>query len=386
MPLFKRQKYESNVFDRRYSGRINRSAGARFDWAMIFIIALLLVIGVLNLYSAVHGSPQKEAMFYSQVQWIVICLFLMIPLILINYQFYESSAYWIFGITCFLLIVPFFFGYSAKGAHRWVSIAGIGFQPSELTKITLVMCLARYFVQKPSSEGYNLSQLSVPFLFVLAPFVLIIIEPDLGTAMLHMLVFGSICAFVGIKRRSVIFVSVVTVVLLPLTWLFILKDYQRERVLTLIDPNRDPLGAGYHIRQSLLAIGSGKIFGKGYLQGTHTKLQFLPEQHTDFVFSVLAEEWGFVGGIVVLALFFILIAWGFSVAANSKDRFGSIMAFGLSSILFWHVFINVGMVLNIMPVVGVVLPFFSYGRTSVITMMIVVTLLMNISNRRYMFD
>ncbi len=386
MPLFRRRTYESNVFDRRYQGRVNRSAGAGFDWAMTFIITTLIVMGILNLYSAVHGSPVKEAMFYSQVQWIVICAVLMIPLFLINYQFYESSAYWLFGVTCFFLIVPFFFGYAAKGAYRWISIAGLSFQPSELTKITLVMCLSRYFVQKPSSEGYELNKLGAPVLLVLVPFLLIIIEPDLGTAMLHMLVFGSICAFVGIKRRSVLLMTILTVVLLPLTWFFALKDYQRERVLTLIDPERDPLGAGYHIRQSLLAVGSGKIFGKGYLQGTHTKLQFLPEQHTDFVFSVLAEEWGFVGGIVVLALFFIVIAWGFSVAANSKDRFGSIMAFGLSSILFWHVFINVGMALNIMPVVGVILPFFSYGRTSIITMMMVVTLLMNINSRRYMFD
>jgi len=386
LPLFKRRSYDSNVFDRRYSSRVNRSAGARFDWAMTFIILLLIVFGILNLYSAVHGSVQKEAMFYSQVQWIVICAILMIPLFLINYQFYESSAYWIFGLTCSLLVILFFFGYEAKGASRWISFGGFSFQPSELTKITLVICLSRYFVQKPRSEGYGLGQLGLPLLLTLIPFSLIIIEPDLGTAVLHILIFGSICAFVGIKRRSILLMTGITVVLLPITWFFALKDYQRERIFTLFDPNRDPLGAGYHIRQSLLAIGSGKVFGKGYLQGTHTKLQFLPEQHTDFVFSVLAEEWGFVGGIVVLALFFILIAWGFSVAANSKDHFGSIMAFGLSSILFWHVFINVGMALNIMPVVGVVLPFFSYGRTSIITMMIVVTLLMNINSRRYMFD
>jgi rod shape determining protein RodA len=191
--------------------------------------------------------------------------------------------------------------------------------------------------------------------------------------------------FVGVRRRVLIGVGVGGLVAAPLIFFFGLRDYQRERIWTLLDPDRDPTGTGWHIRQSLIAIGSGQFGGKGFLKGTQTKLDFLPEQHTDFIFSVLAEEWGFIGVVVVLALFFALIVWSVNIAMQSKDRFGMLLGFGLAAFIFWHVVINIGMVLGLMPVVGVPLPFISYGRTSLLTMMIAVGLLLNISGRRYIF-
>jgi len=380
----RRPKYP--VMGQEFSSRFDRNVGHRFDWGIAVVVLFLVITGIMNLYSAVQGSLTKEALFAAQVRWFIICAGLMFVIYLINYHFYEAASWSIFGFVIFLLVLTLVVGITTKGSARWVGIGAFRFQPSEISKIAMVLVLARFFSQKPRTAGYSLRELGIPFLILLAPTVLILLEPDLGTAILHVLIFGSVCMFVGIKKRSILTLAGALTAVLPLAWFFILKEYQRARILTLFNPDRDPLGTSYHIRQSLIAVGSGKFFGNGYLQGTQSKLEFLPETHTDFVFSVLAEEWGFFGCLIVLGLYFILITWAVSIAAKSKDRFGSIAAFGLASILFWHVFINVGMVLNLMPVVGVVLPFFSYGRTSAFTMLAVVTLLMNISSRRYMFE
>ncbi|MCL4233432.1 MAG: rod shape-determining protein RodA [Deltaproteobacteria bacterium] len=353
---------------------------------MAFVIVLIIGLGLLNLYSSVESSPAKSGLFTAQVQWYVICALAMIAIFAINYHFYDAAAYWTYGIAVLLLILVLLVGKTAKGSSRWIELGFFSFQPSELSKIAFVLCLARYFSQYPKPEGYRLGDLAIPFGLLAVPTVLMLMQPDLGTAMLHVLVFGSICVFVGLRLRTLLGLSFTAIAAAPLMWFFGLKDYQRTRILTLLDPESDPLGSGYHIRQSLIAIGSGRFLGKGYLHGTQTRLQFLPEQHTDFIFSVLSEEWGFLGAAFVLILFFALIVWGVSVAARSKDNFGSILAFGMVSILFWHVFINVGMALGIMPVVGVVMPFFSYGRTAIFTMLVAVTLLLNINSRRSMFE
>jgi rod shape determining protein RodA len=386
MGLFRRKSSQYQTFDRQYSSRVNRSFGGRFDWTIAVITVLLICAGLVNLYSAVYGMQAKGSLFANQIRWLAICAFIMIFIYLVNYHVYEAGAFWLYGITVFLLVLTLLVGQTTKGSSRWLGIGSFTFQPSELSKIALVIALARFFTQKPKSDGYKLKELFVPFLLVLAPSVLIIREPDLGTTILHVLVFASMCLFVGVKRKSILTLATLVTASVPTAWFLLMKEYQRERILTLFNPDRDPLGAGYHIRQSLIAVGSGKLFGKGFMNGTQTKLQFLPETHTDFIFSVLAEEWGFIGCVIVLALFFFLIAWAISVSAKSKDRFGSIAAFGLASILFWQVVINVGMVVNLAPVVGVVLPFFSYGRTAAFSMLCVVTLLLNINSRRYMFE
>jgi rod shape determining protein RodA len=277
-------------------------------------------------------------------------------------------------------------GQTSHGAQRWLGIGPLTFQPSEVSKIALAMVLARYFSGNPNYTGYGPRELVLPALITLVPVGLILAEPDLGTALIHLLVFLTVALFMRV-RSGVLWLSVaLSAVLVPAGWLFVLKDYQKERILTLFDPGRDPLGSGYHIRQSIIAVGSGQWFGKGFLHGTQTKLQFLPEHHTDFIFSVFAEEWGFAGGLVLLGLYFALLIKGVAISVSSKDRYGSILAAGLSAILFWHVVINLMMVVGLAPVVGVTLPFFSYGRTSLITMMLLVGLLMNVSSRRYIFE
>lgn len=384
-PLLRKPK-GTHFFNQPFQSRVNRSVGARLDFAMAFVILLIIGLGLLNLYSSVESSPSKSGLFTTQVQWYVICCLAMIVVYAINYHFYDAAAYWLYGAAVVLLILVLLVGKTAKGSSRWIELGFFSFQPSELSKIAFVLCLARYFSQYPKTEGYRLGDLAIPFGLLAVPTILMLMQPDLGTAMLHVLIFGSVCVFVGLRLRTLLGLGFSAIAAAPLMWFFGLKDYQRLRVLTLLDPESDPLGSGYHIRQSLIAIGSGRFIGKGYLHGTQTRLQFLPEQHTDFIFSVLSEEWGFLGAAFVLMLFFALIVWGVSVAARSKDNFGSILAFGMVSILFWHVFINVGMALGIMPVVGVVLPFFSYGRTAIFTMLVAVTLLLNINSRRSMFE
>jgi rod shape determining protein RodA len=251
-------------------------------------------------------------------------------------------------------------------------------------KIALILALARYFAQHERKEGYRLRDLFIPTVITMVPIVLIIKQPDLGTAMVVVFIFFSIVMFVKIRFRSLLILCTTIILATPFFW-FALKEYQRTRILTFLNPDMDPLGAGYHIIQSKIAVGSGGIWGKGFLQGTQCKLHFLPEHHTDFIFAVLGEEWGFVGCGVVLALYLALILWGVTRGMRTQDRYGSIVAFGVTAMIFWHVVINVGMVLGIMPVVGLPLPFLSYGGSSAVVMLIGIGLLLNVRARRYIF-
>jgi rod shape determining protein RodA len=217
---------------------------------------------------------------------------------------------------------------------------------------------------------------------VLVPFVLILRQPDLGTALMLFILFFSMMLFVGVNWKSLTIAASTGLFMIPVAWHF-LKDYQKERILTFLSPERDPLGSGYHIIQSMIAIGSGGFFGKGFLKGTQTHLKFLPEQQTDFVFSVFAEEWGFLGALVLLSLFMLLVMWGLKIALHSRDYLGSLAALGITMLLFWGVLINIGMVLGIFPVVGIPLPFMSYGGTAIVVLLTSVGLLLNISMRRF---
>ena len=248
-----------------------------------------------------------------------------------------------------------------------------------------MIVLARYFSKDANTRGFTLQELIRPFILTLIPFVLIVKQPDLGTAGLLLLIAGSITLFVKIERRSLIYLMVSCAAVVPMVWFF-LKGYQKRRILVFLDPDLDPLGAGYHIIQSKIAIGSGMISGKGFLKGTQNALSFLPEEHTDFIFSVLAEEWGFIGSVFVVLLFLMLIFWGLNIAQGCREPFGTIMAVGITSMFFWQVVINIGMTMGLMPVVGVPLPFISYGGSSVLTTAIGIGLLMNISMRRFMIE
>jgi rod shape determining protein RodA len=311
-------------------------------------------------------------------------LTLMVTIAFIEYRFYSDFAYIVYSIALFLLIVVWGYGIITSGAQRWVKIGPLSFQPSEFVKISLILALAKFFHRPPQRKGYSLKQLPFPFLLLFVPMVLILKQPDLGTAIILLLVFFSILIFVKIRWSSLLTIGVAGAAAVPLLWGF-LKEYQRKRIITFFNPDLDPLGTGYHLIQSKIAFGSGGILGKGFMKGTQSKLGFLPEQQTDFIFSALGEEWGLIGSLFVIGLYFVLILWGLRIAVQARDRFGAILAFGVVAMLFWHIFINIGMVLGMMPVVGIPLPLLSYGGSFMISALIGIGLLLNVSMRRYLF-
>ena len=348
---------------------------------------MIAAIGLVTLYSAVTAEtpePQK-IVFYKQLIWFGVGLVAMVVAFLFNYKLLDRWAPTIYIICVLLLVAVLFMGKYVGGSKRWLIIGPVSIQPSELVKLAVIIILARYFSKDAYTRGFTLRELIRPFILILIPFVLIVRQPDLGTAMLVMLIAGSITLFVKIERRSLIALIVSGAVLVPLVW-FVLKPYQQQRILVFLNPDNDPLRAGYHIIQSKIAIGSGMLTGKGYLKGTQNALSFLPEEHTDFIFSVLAEEWGFIGSIVLVLLFLVFIFWGINVAIACREPFGTILAVGVTAMIFWQVIINIGMAMGLMPVVGVPLPFISYGGSSVLTTAMGIGLLLNVSMRRFLLE
>ncbi|HNS55940.1 MAG TPA: rod shape-determining protein RodA [Smithellaceae bacterium] len=357
-----------------------------FDWILLALVLSICAIGIINIYSAAYSFDEIQVPHYlRQIQWVLLGSFFMVVVFLVDYRIINEVAYVIYGLSVALLLVVFLYGYTTHGSQRWISLGGFSFQPSELMKLTVILALSRYFDDHKSNESYTLKELFFPFLIVLVPFVLILKQPDLGTALVVLIIFVSMSFFVGVNWKSVAVVFTVSLMLLPLGWHF-LKDYQKDRLIMFLNPDNDPLGAGYHIIQSMIAIGSGGIFGKGFLKGSQTQLKFLPEQQTDFVFSVFAEEWGFVGALFLLILFMSLIFWCLKIALHSRDLLGTLIAFGITALISWEVFINIGMVLGILPVVGIPLPFLSYGGSAMVVLMTATGLLMNISVARFLLQ
>ncbi len=358
-----------------------------FDWILLLILLLLAGISILNLYSATYAVRDigGSQIFIKQVYWYLIGFAVFFFMTTFNYNVLEQLAYPAYFVTIALLVAVLLVGKVTSGSQRWLSFGPISFQPSELIKIAIVMVLARFYSRRGGHQGYRLRELWQPFLLIMIPCILILKEPDLGTALL--LVAASFCVilFSRVNWKSLVILVVLALSVAPFVW-HQLKDYQKTRILTFIRPDMDPLGSGYHINQSKIAIGSGQFWGKGFLKGTQTRLNFLPEQHTDFAFSVLGEEWGFIGSVSLLLLYLFLILWGLNIAKTSKDKLGAIMAVGIVAFIFWQVVINVGMVIGLLPVVGIPLVLFSYGGSSLITTMAATGLLMNISMRRFMFS
>jgi rod shape determining protein RodA len=370
---------KSPVIDRRFI--------QNFDWFLLILVLLLITIGVVNLYSATiqtaggSGAP----IYLKQIYWAGFGVLLLLILVFFDYHLLLPIAYPLYCLSIVLLIGVLFFGRMISGSQRWLTIASFSFQPSELVKIALILALAKYFFSNELNRRYGFRDLYFPLGMALLPALLIIKQPDLGTALLLLLVCFSIFLLLGVEWKA-LFISIGGVVLsLPLFWL-ILKDYQKKRILIFIQPESDPLGAGYHIIQSKIAVGSGGFWGKGFLKGTQGQLRFLPEQHTDFALSVLAEEWGFIGSLVVVTLFLILILWALNIARQSKDRFGMVLALGICAVFFWQSLVNMGMVVGVVPVVGVPLPFISYGGSSIIASLIGVGILLNIHMRRFIIQ
>jgi rod shape determining protein RodA len=360
-----------------------------FDWSIIWVLIGIICVGLLSIYSALYNQIQAHPthnLFIKQLIWLCAGFTLMLCSLLGDYQQLKRVSLWLYLLALFLLFAVLLIGKDVNGSKRWLELGGFQFQPSEFMKIAIVIYLASYFSSQEASPYPNLKKLALPVLFVLMPVLVILAQPDLGTAITIMAISATIIFFVGIRWRYIISGVLIIVPLIYPVWEHVLKPYQKRRILILLRPDLDPLGAGYHIRQSKIAIGSGMLWGKGFLNGTQNKLHFLPEKHTDFIFSVWAEEWGFVGCFVLLILFALLILLCLRVARRSKDRYGSLLVVGMTALVLWQVLINIGMVIGLLPVVGITLPFVSYGGSSLIALCLAIGLIENVSMRRYIFQ
>lgn len=343
---------------------------------IILCLLILNLISLCALYSSLHqgGEFKKQELFTKQITWITISWLFLILISLINYRFYFDLSYILYGFNVFLLIAVVLFGRQAMGAQRWISFFGINFQPSELSKITTIFILARIFSYE---EGGLFKRVFLPFLLIGFNALIIFKQPDLGTALIIIFIFFIMGLSSGIKKRYFVFLLIGGLLVSPLAWK-ILKDYQKKRLVVFLNPNVDPLGAGYTIIQSKIAIGSGRVLGKGFLSGTQNQFNFLPERHTDFIFTVIAEEWGFAGSIFILLIYWLILNKILDKTEGIKDSFGRLLCSGISAIIFLHVFINIGMTLGILPVVGLPLIFLSYGGTSMLVNFILLGVFINI--------
>lgn len=339
---------------------------ARVDWLLVLTVSAIAAIGAAMLYSAGGGSATPWAGRHG-VRYAV-GLVIMLVLAFGGLRRWYSLAYLGYG-ACFLLLIVVEVAGSGAGATRWIDLGVMRLQPSELMKVALVLALARLLHEAGPDGADRLHVLGPALLLIAAPAVLVLKQPDLGTAVLLCAGGVAILFLAGVAWWKFGIAAALTAAAAPIAW-SLLHDYQRARVLTFLEPERDPLGAGYHIIQSMIALGSGGIFGKGWLQGTQAHLSFLPEKHTDFVFTMLGEELGLAGGVFVLALFALLIARIYRIAFLSESRFGRLLALGVGTTLFLYVAINVSMVMGLAPVVGVPLPFVSYGGTAMLTLQI----------------
>ena len=348
----------------------------RLDPLLLLGVLLLLALGLVALYSA---SGENVDMLTKQGVRLGVASLAMIVMAQISPEQLQRWTPWVFVGGVLLLVAVALFGEAGKGAQRWLNLGFVRFQPSELMKLAVPMALAWYFAEKPLPPRWYELLLAIPI--VLIPAILIAQQPDLGSALLVAGGGVAVIILAGIRWRLVMLLGGLGMMALPLLWYW-MKDYQRQRVLTLLNPESDPLGAGYHIIQSKIAIGSGGLYGKGWLNGTQSQLEFLPERSTDFIFAVYAEEFGFLGVLLLLVLYLFVILRGMSIALQAQDTYSRLLGGGLSLIFFTYVFVNIGMVSGLVPVVGVPLPLFSYGGTSLVTLMAGFGILMSIHSHR----
>lgn len=351
----------------------------RLNWLVVLLVCLLAAIGGAMLYSAGDGGWDPWAR--RQMIRFAGALVIMLIVALIDIRIWMRFAYAIYGLSFVLLLGVEIMGQTGMGAQRWINLGFMQLQPSELMKVATVLALARYFHGPSLEQVGRPTRLIIPLALVLIPTALVLQQPDLGTALMLMMVAGAIFFVAGVRLWKFALVIAGGLAAIPIGWQFLL-DYQRERILTFLDPSRDPLGAGYHITQSTIALGSGGVFGRGFMQGTQSQLNFLPERQTDFIFTMLAEEFGLVGGLTLIGLFGLLIAAGIIIGLRSYNQFGRLLAIGLATNIFLYVFINIAMVTGRIPVVGVPLPLISYGGTAMLTVMVSVGLILSVSIHR----
>ncbi len=363
---------------REFSGSRRLTLGRKFlqiNWGLIIIVSVTAAIGVAMLYSAANGSWDPWAA--RQIARYVVGLVILIAIALVDIQFWWRYSYIIYAALIALLVAVEVAGSIGMGAQRWVNHGVIKLQPSELMKVALALALARYFHSVSTENLRRIPYLFVPLLLVALPAALVLKQPDLGTALFLTMIGGTFFFAAGVRLWKFAIVLAGMGATVPIVW-STLRTYQQNRILTFLDPERDPLGAGYHILQSKIALGSGGLFGKGFMEGSQSRLNFVPEKQTDFIFTMMAEEFGMVGGLILLGLYTIIMVYGFGIALRSRNHFGRMLAMGLTAILFLYVFINIAMVMGLIPVVGVPLPMISYGGTAMLTLMIGIGFLINV--------
>jgi len=370
--------------------RQNEGLSSRFDWALFIAAVCIALLGVVNLYSAtsVYQANPKTVIiaerYISQLYWLlgggvigaILCAF--------DYRHIERYAYVIYAVGIFTLLVAVVLARDVRGSARWIEFGTFRFQPSEFTKLCLIVGLAKYLHDDPKNEGRSLKDLAIPGLLTLVPAILILRQPDLGTASVHVFIFLTIAAVTKVRGKSALTFAVGATVASYIAYHFVLLDYQRARIEVFMNPEADILRRGWHAHHARVAIGNGEFSGNGYLNGMQNQFLFLPDQSTDFPFPVFAEEWGFLGSTVLIGLYLFLCLWSIRIASQARDRFGAILCVGVTAMIFWHAVINIGMTCGLLPVVGVTLPLFSYGGSSVSNVMLGLALLMSVSMRRNM--
>jgi rod shape determining protein RodA len=359
----------------------------KYDYSFLVGMLAVFIFGVLNLYSATHAhtSAQLQNIYKSQMLW-----FLVANVVAIGMSFFSPKslfriAYWAYAFNVFLLVLVLLLGQKGMGAQRWLVLGGIRLQPSELMKISLALALARYYTKVNPEKELFLKDIIIPFIITMIPTVLIVVQPDLGTGLLLILIFLVVTFYKRLRWKTIGVLALIGLISGTVMFKYGLKEYQRKRILTFIDPQADAKGSGYNAIQSQIAIGSGRILGKGFMNSSQASLNYLPENHTDFVFSIFNEEHGFFGSLVLISLYVIMLMRFIWLSGSVLRFFDSVLAIGLMSIVFWHTFINMSMVMGLMPIVGLPLPFMSYGGSSILTFGICIGMATSLSNARNLF-
>jgi len=362
---------------------LSRRLLRNLDFITIATVSLIIVISLIIIGSATHiNTPGDERYWFVERQGLFALINVVLIFLVLNfdYKMLSKCANTLYMVNLIMLLAVMFIGQSALGAQRWIQLGPISIQPSEFSKLIMIIALAD-ILDKKSGRLHSFQDLIPIFLYVGIPFLLVLKQPDLGTSLVFLAILFGMIFVAGIRTKHLMMIFGAAAAFMPIFWHF-LKDYQKQRLTVFIDPNVDPLGSGYHIIQSKIAIGSGMLFGKGLFAGTQSQLNFLPENHTDFIFAVIGEELGVIGATFILLLYFVLLYRGIKIAGSARDNFGTLLATGITSMLAFHVLVNVGMTAGIMPVTGIPLPLMSYGVSSLTTNLVSIGILLNIYMRR----
>ena len=356
----------------------------RLDFPLLIASLAIIIYSLIIISSATHiNTPSEDRFWYVQRQGLFALVNIGIAALFLNFDYRGLQQYgkkfYIFNLV--MLLAVMFFGHAALGAQRWIQLGPISIQPSEFSKLIMIICMAAVLESKFGLLN-SLRDLIPVAIYIGVPFILVLKQPDLGTSLVFMAFFFGMIIACGIRWKILFGIMLTGLASFPILWKFVLKDYQKMRLEVFLDPNVDPLGSGYHIIQSKIAIGSGTLFGKGIFEGTQSQLNFLPENHTDFIFAVVGEEFGFVGATILLLLYLIVFWRGIKIAREAGDMFGRLLAVGITTMLAFHVLVNVGMTTGIMPVTGIPLPLMSYGVSALTTNIFAIAILLNVNMRK----